>query len=194
MPQLTISWKESSSVLSRQLSWPWSRQSFQEVRGRHGGSRQGLDSSSSSSFRNPINLSFSCFQIPVPFHSRRQTRQTSTWRLFIRTNENSHALPLPPEIRRFGQEVCPGLLQMERKSLSWHGSYAGLPHEGDTRWRRLSTRFPFGKLVGRSPSMAGPLQASRPAQLGLITDDNSRQKCLLDAGSQVGHPPRRPRN
>ena len=41
-----------------------------------------------------------------------------------------------------------------------------------------------GKLVGRSPSAAGP-SSTRPATLGTVADKITRQQCLLDTGSQV---------
>ena len=79
----------------------------------------------------------------------------------------------------------PGLFPLERGSSPRYTSHTRFPCRGGPRQRGLPDRRGLGKLIGRSPSEAGPPTRSRPAQLGLITDEISRHQCLLETGSQV---------
>ena len=187
MPPPTTSSRGSSSALFRRQLWLRSQAAFpliskwwwsQQTRRGRQPQPQRLQNVYSASF------GLGRFRIPVPFHSRRQTRRTSKQRPFILTDKDSHALPLPPKIRWRRQEVRPGLLQMEQKLLSRRRRPVSLPHGRGSRQGRFQHQQ-FGKLVGRSPSAAGLQTRPWPAQLGLIIDDCSRKRCLLDTGSQV---------
>ena len=59
-----------------------------------------------------------------------------------------------------------------------HATTAGFPR-GRGRRQRL---FGSGKLGGRSPSVAVMVA---PAMLGLVTDEMTGRRCLLDSGSQI---------
>ena len=132
----------------------------------------------------PTPLGF--WQIRTGRTSASRIARTPSQAPFFRPDRNSQALPLPQEVGRCRQEMRPGLFPMERpRSPPQCGT--SLPHRGG-RWRPLPHRHLAGKLVGRSPSTAGPQKSSptsRPAQLGMIVDNCSQKHCLLDTGSQV---------
>ena len=54
---------------------------------------------------------------------------------------------------------------------------------GRSPGRRGRAGHGLGKLLGRSPSTAG--HQHQPVQLGLVADEVSRKRCLVDTGSQV---------
>ena len=62
-----------------------------------------------------------------------------------------------------------------------------LPHRGRRGVRTRGNCSHAGKLLGRSPSAAGTARSrpSSPATLGLVLDEVSKRRCLLDTGSQV---------
>ena len=166
------------------------RQPLCGFRDGHGSSRQGLDGNLSLRLlRKRRQLRFRQLA-PTLFNSRwrkLRTRGTSARILLFRPNNDPHALLLLQKVWRLRQEVRPGLFSLEWGSSSRRTCHARLPR-GRGPWRWRLQHWQVEKLVGRSPSVAGPQQPStsyRPSQLGLIIDDCSRKRCLLDTGSQV---------
>ena len=99
-----------------------------------------------------------------------------------------HIVQLPQKVRRFGKEVCSGLFAFGRAQTTWESFGSGIPGGRDPRRWEWDDQNGLRKRVGRSLSAAGPMKPtkpSRPAQLGLIMDQRSRQRCLIDTGSQV---------
>ena len=81
--------------------------------------------------------------------------------------------------------MCEWLFQVERGSSPRQPIRSSFPSGRSTGWRGHRRWHGLGKLLGRSPSAAGPTRHPRPATLGLVADEVSRKRCLLDTGSQV---------